>query len=296
MNLIPSDSSKSPLLLITGMSGSGRSFALKTLEDMGFETIDNLPLSFLEPVALSRHRILHPLAICVDVRTRDFSSDHFLQELEKLINDPNLNTQMIFFDCEDEVLARRYNESRRLHPLAHERPVIDGIRLERHLMSPLREEADIVIDTTLLSTVDFRMQLRHFFLPKKAPSLSVFITSFSFRHGLPREADMVFDSRLLKNPYYQESLRSLSGEDPEVAAYIQKDKIFPSFIKSLKSIISTSLPRFEEEGRGYLTIAVGCTGGQHRSVFIAKTLLEWLQEEKKHVKLRHRDLKKRKIK
>lgn len=296
MKQIPNDPSKSPLLLITGMSGSGRSFALKTLEDMGFETIDNLPLSFLESVALSRHRVFHPLAICVDVRTRDFSSDQFLTELGKLTEDPNLNAQMIFFDCEDEVLARRYNESRRLHPLAHERPVIDGIRLERHLLSPLREEADRVIDTTLLSTSDFRGQLRRFFLPKKAPSLSVFITSFSFRHGLPREADMVFDARLLKNPFYQEDLRPLSGEDPEVVAYIQKDKVLPSFIKSVKSIISTSLPRFKEEGRGYLTIAVGCTGGQHRSVFIAKTLLEWLQEEKNNVKLRHRDLKKRKIK
>jgi UPF0042 nucleotide-binding protein len=278
------------------MSGSGRSFALKALEDMGYETIDNLPLSLLEPVAHAHHKVAQPLAVSVDVRTRDFSSGQFLQEMAKLTQDPSLNTQLLYFDCDDDVLARRYNESRRLHPLAHERPVIDGIRLERAMMSPLREYADLVFDTSILLPADLKKQLRQYFLPQKAPGLSIFITSFSFRLGLPREADMVFDARLLKNPYYVEDLRPLSGEDLEVGRYIQKDKIFPAFIKSLKSLLSTSLPRFEEEGRGYLTLAVGCTGGQHRSVFIAKTLTEWLQGEKKQVQLRHRDLKKRKTK
>jgi len=164
MNKTPSNPSKRSVLLITGMSGSGRSFALKTLEDMGYETIDNLPLSLLETVALAHRKIPRPIAIAVDVRTRDFSSDQFLQELEKLTQDPTLNTQLIFFECDDEVLARRYNESRRLHPLAHERPVIDGIRLERHLISSLREHADLVIDTSILLTSDLRGQLRRFFL------------------------------------------------------------------------------------------------------------------------------------
>lgn len=294
MNTIAVNSLKRPVLLITGMSGSGRSFALKALEDMGYETIDNLPLSLLEPVAHAHHKATHPLAISIDVRTRDFSSDHFLQEMEKLMQDPRLKTQLLYFDCDDDVLERRYNESRRLHPLAHERPVIDGIRLERHLMSPLREYANRVFDTSLLLPSDLKKKLRQFFLPQKAPSLSIFLTSFSFRHGLPREADMVFDARLLKNPFYVEDLRLLSGEDLEIEEYIRKDKVFPAFIKSLKSLLSTSIPRFEEEGRGYLTLAIGCTGGQHRSVFIAKTLAKWLQGEKKQVKLRHRDLKKRK--
>ncbi len=289
------DSSKRSVFLITGMSGSGKSVALKTLEDMGYETIDNLPLAFLESVANTRHKVSDPLAVAVDVRTRDFSSDHFLQELKKLTDDATLDAQLIFFECDDEILARRYNESRRLHPLAHERLVIDGIRLERHLISSLREHAHFVIDTSRLSTSDLKGQLRRFFLPQKAPELSIFITSFSFRHGLPREADMVFDARLLKNPFYVEELNSLSGEDMAVGAYIQEDELFPSFMQSVKDLLSTSLPRFEEEGRGYLTLAVGCTGGQHRSVFIAKTLADWLQMTKKHVKLRHRDLKKRKM-
>jgi len=280
------------VLLITGMSGSGRSFALKTLEDMGYETIDNLPLTFLEPVVSSYNKESKPLAVSIDVRTRDFSSDKFLTELEKLINNKLLNTQLIFFDSDDEILARRYNESRRIHPLAHERPVIDGIRLERNLMSTIRERSDYVIDTSLTSTFELRGHLRRLFLLENGPVLSLFITSFSFRHGLPREADMVFDARLLQNPFYVDELRSLSGEDQKVDEFIQKDPIFPIFINSLKDIISTSLNCFKEQGRGYLTIAIGCTGGKHRSVYIAKTLTEWLQETKNHVKLRHRDLKK----
>lgn len=292
MTLIPHDLSKRPVLLITGMSGSGRSFALKTLEDMGYETIDNLPLSLLESVALANRNVPRPFAVAVDVRTRDFSSDHFLYEWEKLTHSSSIQTKMIFFECDDEIIAQRYNESRRVHPLAHERPVIDGIRLERHIIAPLKAQADLVIDTSLLSTTELRGHLRRLFLPQKAPSLSIFIMSFSFRHGLPREADMVFDARLLKNPYYVEELRPLSGEDPAIAAYITQDELFPSFSKSIQSILSLSLPRFEEEGRAYLTLAVGCTGGQHRSVFMAKLLKEWLQKTKKHVKLRHRDLKK----
>lgn len=283
---------KDSVLLITGMSGSGRSFALKTLEDMGYETIDNLPLTFLEPVVSTYNKDSQPLAISIDVRTRDFSSDKLLKELEKLEQNPQLNIQLIFFDCDDEILARRYNESRRLHPLAHERPVMDGIHLERHLMSVIREHSNHVIDTSLLSTVELRGQLRRLFLLKKAPEMCIFITSFSFRHGLPREADMVFDARLLKNPFYVAELRSLSGEDKEVALYIEKDENFTSFIKASKSIISTSMSCFKEQGRGYLTIAVGCTGGQHRSVYIAHLLTKWLQKSKNQVKLRHRDLKK----
>lgn len=289
---MPHSSSKAPVLLITGMSGSGRSFALKTLEDMGYETIDNLPLTFLESVVSTCNQDSQPLAISIDVRTRDFSSDKFLKELEKLKQNVQLNTQLIFFDCDDEILARRYNESRRIHPLAHERPVVDGIFLERHLMSVIRGHSHHVIDTSITSTVELRGHLKRLFHLNKGPGMSIFVTSFSFRHGLPREADMVFDARLLKNPFYVEELRSLSGEDQEVALYIQKDKLFSPFIKAAKSIISSSLTCFEEQGRGYLTIAVGCTGGQHRSVYIAHLFTKWLQTTKNQVKLRHRDLKK----
>lgn len=284
---------KASVLLITGMSGSGRSLALKALEDMGYETIDNLPLFFLQSVVSTYNKDSNPLAIAIDVRTRDFSSDKFLQELEQLIQTPHLKTQMIFFDCDDEILARRYNESRRIHPLAHERPVLDGIHLERQLISTMRDHADHVIDTSFSSSLDLKGHMRRLFLLQKEHKMSIFITSFSFRHGLPREADMVFDARLLKNPFYIKELSSLSGEDEEVGEFIQKDQAFSVFMDSLKSIISTSLPCFEEQGRGYLTIAVGCTGGQHRSVYIAKILADWLEKEENQVKLRHRDFRQR---
>lgn len=287
------DPNKRPVILITGMSGSGKSIALKTFEDMGFETIDNLPLPFLESVAKASH-ISQPLAVTIDVRTRGFAEEQFLQVLEALSQDPLLHPQFVFFDCDDEVLARRYNASRRLHPLAHERPVKEGMRLERHILGPLQKAADLVVDTTQLSVADLKSYLRRCFLPKKAPGLSVSVLSFSYQQGLPREADMVVDARALKNPFYEETMKELSGEDKAVQAYIKKDRIFPSFLNSIQSLIETSIPRFEEEGRGYLTIAVGCTGGQHRSVFIAKTLAEWLQEQEKQVKLKHRDLRKRK--
>lgn len=287
-----SDPHKRPVVLITGMSGSGKSIALKTFEDMGFETIDNLPLSFLESVAKAPHTS-HPLAVAVDVRTRGFSGEQFLHILKMLSQDPLLHTQFIFFECEDEVLVRRYNTSRRLHPLAHERPVRDGMRLERHILATLQQEADLLVDTTELSVADLKSYLRRRFLPKKAPSLSVLVLSFSYQQGLPREADIVVDARAFKNPFYEENLKDLSGEDKEVARYIEKDKIFHSFLESIQSLLATSIPRFEQEGRGYLTIAVGCTGGRHRSVFVAKTLSEWLQGQGKPVKLKHRDLKKR---
>jgi UPF0042 nucleotide-binding protein len=289
-----SDSLKRPVILITGMSGSGKSIALKTFEDMGYETIDNLPLSFLEGVARTSQGEPPPLAIAVDVRTRGFTAERFLEELQKLSQDKTRHTQFIFFDCEDEILVRRYNASRRLHPLAHERPVLDGMRVERHIMSSLQDHADMVIDTSHLSTADLKGQLRRRFLPKKSPGLSILVMSFSYRHGLPREADIVFDARALKNPFYEENLSLLSGETLEVADYIEKDPLFPLLLNSLKEILSLSLPRFEKEGRQYLTLAIGCTGGQHRSVFVAKTLAEWLQTEKKHVKLKHRDVKERK--
>lgn len=281
-----------PVLLITGMSGSGRSFALKTLEDMGYETIDNLPLVFLGPVISTHNKVVKPLAISIDVRTRDFSAEKFLQELQKLKKDSVLDIQLLFFDCEDEILARRYNESRHLHPLGQERPVIDGIQLERHYVSVLRQHAEHVIDTSMLSTFELRGYLKRLFLLKEKPEMSIFVTSFSYRAGLPREADIIFDARLLKNPFYIEELRSLSGEDVKVAEYIQKDQKLAPYLHTLKSMLSLSLPSFKEQGRSYLTIAVGCTGGQHRSVYIAKELSDWLQISKNQVKLEHRDLKK----
>ncbi len=284
------------VLLITGMSGSGRTFALKVLEDIGFETIDNLPIRFLQAVTLSRNEKDCNLAISIDVRTRDFAAEAILREYQKLCSYTSLKPQLIFFDCDDDVLTRRYNETRRLHPLAHERPVIEGIQLERQLLSSVKDRANSIIDTTHMLPSDLRGQMYRFFLKEEEPHFSIFITSFSFRHGLPREADMIFDARLLKNPHYVEELKNLTGEDTMVKEFIENDPYYHSFIEQLKSVMSLSIPRFQEDGRNYLTIGIGCTGGQHRSVFIASQLNKWLHDSKNHVKLKHRDLQKRKIK
>lgn len=283
-------SSKLPVLLLTGMSGSGRSSALKTLEDMGYETIDNLPLSLLEVVALAKQKIPQPLAVSIDVRSRGFSQQHVIQALDLLSHKENLSTKLIFFDCEDETLARRYNETRRLHPLAHERPVLDGLRLERRFISPLRPHADEVIDTTHMTIADLKRHMRQHFMVEEGHHLSITVMSFSYRHGLPREADIVFDARLLKNPHYEENLRPITGEDKDVGLYIEQDNIFKPYMENIKNILDLSIARFEEEGRSYLTIAVGCTGGQHRSVFVAKCLAMWLSQKYPHVQLYHREI------
>lgn len=284
---------KENVLLITGISGSGKSLALKVFEDLGYETIDNLPLRFLEPVVISHRNFQTPLAVSIDVRTRGFSYEYFLSEYKKLSQIKTINIKLVYFDCDDEVITRRYNETRRLHPLATERPVIEGIKMERKLVSPIKEHADRIIDTSQLLPAELRGQLLRSFSPETDPHFSIFITSFSYRHGLPREADIVFDARLLKNPYYIHELRPLSGEDKAVKKYIEQDSALPSFLASIKSLLEQSIPRFQADGRNYLTIGVGCTGGQHRSVYVAKSLNEWLQKSNYQIKLKHRDLKKR---
>jgi UPF0042 nucleotide-binding protein len=290
----PSGGTSRRVLVITGMSGAGRSTALKALEDLGYEAVDNLPLSLLPGLlagdAASAGR---PAAIGIDVRTRDFSAAALLAALRPLEGEARLHLGLIFLDCDDELLGRRYTETRRRHPLAGDRPVMDGIRLERQRVSSLREAADLVIDTSALTAADLRRVLRGHFALEMAPGIGVFVTSFSYRQGLPREADLVFDVRFLENPHYVPSLRPLTGLDPAVGAYIEADPDFPSFFERLQQLIFPLLPRFEAEGKTYLTIAVGCTGGRHRSVVIAEHLARIYDERGDYlVDVVHRDIEK----
>jgi RNase adapter protein RapZ len=284
------------VLLVTGMSGAGKTSALKNLEDLGYEAVDNIPLTLLPSLAspaqatLPTPRINRPIAIGVDIRTRDFTSDEVLQQLQDLVNKGEQNVKLIFLDCDDDELQRRYTETRRRHPLAQDRPVLDGIQQERRVISSLRDRADVVIDTTGRKQNALRQILKGYFALEDNRELTVFVTSFSFRGGLPREADLVFDVRFLRNPYYEEDLRALTGLDNEVGDYISKDEGFTVFLNSLKSLLEPLLPRYVAEGKSYLTIAIGCTGGQHRSVFIATQLAEWLEELKQKVRLGHREL------
>jgi len=284
------------VLLVTGMSGAGKTSALKALEDLGYEAIDNVPLSLIFNLAqpmLSDASVRgerRPIAIGVDIRTRDFGVAAFASELDHLSRQDNIDTKVLFLDCDSEELKRRYDETRHRHPLAQDRPVADGIALERRMMATLRERTDVAIDTTGFGPGELKHIIDGHFGRAGDHRLSVLVTSFSFRRGLPREADLVFDVRFLSNPHYDPDLRSLSGLDEAVGDHIVKDQGFKEFFDNLTGFLKPLLPRYAAEGKSYLTIAVGCTGGRHRSVFLAEELGAWLKSERQNVTVRHRDL------
>ena len=278
------------VLVVTGMSGAGKTAALKALEDIGYEAVDNLPLSLLTSLVQPSTASDRPLAIGVDIRTRDFGVAPFLRGIDGLIGDRRLEARLLFLDCEDDVLRRRYTETRRRHPLALDRPVTDGIRHERTMLAPLRARADIVIDTSELILHDLKRVVTGHFALDTTPGVALFVTSFSYRNGLPPEADMVIDARFLANPHYDDSLRDRTGCDAEVGAFIVADPGFQPFFDSLTGLLLPLLPRFSDEGKSYLTIAIGCTGGRHRSVYVAERLASWLGEQGGQVGVSHRDL------
>jgi UPF0042 nucleotide-binding protein len=267
------------LVLVTGMSGAGRSTALKALEDLGYEAVDNLPLSFLPALSAAGG----PVAVGIDVRTRGFTSAEVVAALPP-------NVTVVFIDADDELLRRRYTETRRPHPLAFDRPVMDGIRLERQLVSPLRERANLVIDTSSLSVAELRRVLAGHFALDAPAGVAVFVRSFAYRRGLPSDADLVFDVRFLDNPHYDPALRPLTGLDAAVGRRIDADRDFAGFFQRLTDLLRPLLPRYANEGKTYLTIAIGCTGGRHRSVYVAERLAEWLRREGQRVAVGHRDL------
>ncbi len=278
------------LVLVTGMSGAGMSVALKALEDLGYEAVDNLRLSLVPALLEQADPRKRPLALVIDSRTRDFSAHAVLEQVESLKAHDDLDVRLVFLDCGDEVLQRRFTETRRRHPLADDRPVPDGIQRERAMLFPLKQQADETIDTTQLSIHDLRRILAGTFQIGAQAALQVFVTSFSFRLGLPREADLVFDVRFLTNPHYDPDLRPLTGLDPAVAARVEGDPDFPEFFRHLTDLLRPLLPRYNQEGKSYLTIAVGCTGGKHRSVFVAERLAAWLRDLGLKVGLSHREL------
>jgi UPF0042 nucleotide-binding protein len=284
-----------PVILVTGMSGAGKSTALKVLEDLGYEAIDNLPLYLLSRLLAPKEdglsaTPLDAVAVDVDIRTRDFDADAFLSEITPLTARDDLALKLLFLECDDSVLRRRFTETRRRHPLASDRPVIDGIAHERRLMLRLRDNADLVIDSSHLSIPEFRQLMTQHFALDAGPEMAVSVTSFSYRRGLPREADLVFDVRFLANPHYVETLRAESGKDADVAAYIEKDPAFAHFFDSLSGMLLNLLPHYAREGKSYLTVAIGCTGGRHRSVYVAERLSRELGSHGQVVSLHHRDM------
>lgn len=286
---IPSDedsqtanSDKPQLILVTGMSGAGRTTALRALEDVGFEAVDNLPLSLLPRLAAYESEADRPrraLAVGVDVRSREFSAGAIGRELERARKLARYGVSILFIDCDDEALIGRFKETRRPHPLAPDRRVADGIRLERRLTEGIRDMADQVIDSSTLTVWQFRDKIKTLYSIEADRTMTVSVTSFSYRKGVPRDADLVFDVRFLKNPHYEPELREFTGLDARVADYIRGDDAYDAFFGRLTGLLALTLPRYEEEGKSHLSIAVGCTGGKHRSVFLAEELAKWVDRE-----------------
>jgi UPF0042 nucleotide-binding protein len=277
------------VLIVTGMSGAGKSVVLKALEDCGFEAVDNLPPSFIPALVKDRTAVSPALAIGTDVRSRYFSAEECARIVQSIKAEGTAEVSLLFLDCDDEILRRRFTETRRRHPLAQDRPVWDGIITERSLLKSLKESADDILDSSQYSAADLRKNITAKY-SKGDHSINLFVTSFSYRLGLPREADLVFDVRFLLNPHYVADLKDKTGKNPQVGEYIENDVGFADFFNHLCALILPLLPRYAEEGKSYLTLAIGCTGGKHRSVFVAQKLSGFLTQSGYNVETRHRDL------
>jgi UPF0042 nucleotide-binding protein len=278
----------SRFLLVTGMAGAGRTTALKVLEDLGYEAVDNLPAALLGAMISTGDRFDRRVAVGIDCRSRAFDPVALTDLLDRREHDVD-DLRLVFLDCESEVLRRRFTETRRRHPLASDRPIMDGIARERLLMEPLRGRASLVIDTSLLAPKDLRQVLIGHFGADQGTELVVSLISFGFRNGLPRESDFVFDVRFLRNPHYVEELRPLTGRDPPVRDYVQADAHFPFLLDQLTELMTTLLPSFMREGKTYLTIAFGCTGGRHRSVAVTEAFASTLRAAGWPALVQHRD-------
>jgi len=287
------------VVIVSGLSGAGKASTLHALEDIGFEAIDNPPLSFVEEL-VARPGLDgvegQQIAFGVDARSRGFKVDNVLSTLERLRANPAIEADLVFAWAEESVLQRRYTETRRRHPLSPEGRVQDGIAAEQALTAPLREAADLMIDTSDLSLAGLRQIVEQRYGNNedadkpRAPGLSVALMSFGYPLGLPREADVVMDARFLRNPHYDPLLRPGTGLDPAVVAYVEADPVFAEFYDRLAGMLLLLLPRFRQEGKKYVTIAIGCTGGRHRSVAIVEKLAATLSEAGWRVSITHREL------
>lgn len=272
------------IVFVTGLSGAGMSSALGMLQDLGYEVFDNFPLSLVEPLLNDAAAPPRPIAFGIDSRSRGFDPRAVMQASERL------GAALVFLTADEAVLQKRFTETRRRHPLAADRPVSAGIKKEQSLLHPMKDLADPIIDTTELSIHDLRRVIAAHFALADEPALSVTVMSFGFKHGIPRESDIVMDVRFLRNPHWVDALRPLTGLDAPVAKYVEEDGGYHDFISDFKTMIAKLLPRYRAEGKSYLTLAIGCTGGHHRSVHIAQVLGGWLESQGVSVSIDHRDI------
>ncbi len=283
------------IVLLTGMSGSGKSTAIHALEDLGFYAIDNLPLRFFDQVVdLIGTTEVEKLALVFDARTARVSPEELtaMPALLENVRKQGHQIDLVFLDASDEVLERRYSETRRRHPMSAQGSVKGGIGAERQMLEPLRQAATTVIKTTSMSVHDLVREIQTAFAsaPTAGTGMSITVLSFGFKHGVPQEADLMLDVRFLPNPYFVDELRDYSGEDEAVARYVMDREEARAFLAKLLDFLGYLLPQYDQEGKAYLTIAVGCTGGRHRSVVIAGEVARQLEEQGRRVQIRHRDV------
>ncbi|MDX1704356.1 MAG: RNase adapter RapZ [Altererythrobacter ishigakiensis] len=287
---MPPSSDHKNILLVTGMLGAGKTTALNVLEDLGWEIIDNLPIRFLENMVTTPDADGVPLAIGFDSRTRGFAPHDIIDLIERLTETDSLSISSMFIDCSTEELQRRYNETRRRHPLASERPLGEGIRAERDLLGPLRNWAAVVVDTSGFDANDLRQHIRGLYAHSPGAPMTVTVSSFGFARGAPPLADLMFDMRFLNNPHWDEELRPQTGLDAGVGDYIRKDPGFTPSLERILSLLTDLLPRYQMQGKAYVHVAFGCTGGRHRSVFTAEQIAAGLREAGFSPTVRHRNL------
>lgn len=291
MNTTPESLPQHRVVIISGLAGAGLNTARTALEDLGFRVVDNPPLGFLPALMEHLGKDRSSIAFGIDVRTEGFSAEGVIDFLNQLNAQPHTKAKLVFVDCDDETLLQRFSETRRRHPLATDRPVADGIRRERELLAPIRKRADLVLDTAQLSIHDLRRILGGHFPADVSRDMLLQVMSFSYRQGVPREADLVFDARFLRNPHWVPALKPHTGQNGEVGDYIQGDEAFAAFWAHLTSMLTVMVPRFRDEGKKYFTIAFGCTGGKHRSVYLAERTGAWLNENGFKANVHHREQK-----
>lgn len=280
------------LVFVTGPSGAGRTTAIRVLEDLGYEGIDNIPLT-LVPRLIDGPPLGRPIVLGLDVRNRDFNATALIELIDSLTRDPRVALEVLYLDCAPGTLIRRYSETRRRHPLAPNETPAQGVEREIDLLTPIRVRADHLIDTTDLTQHDLKAELAAIFDITPNGRLSVSVQSFSYKRGVPRGVDMIFDCRFLANPHWQPALRPLDGRDPQVEDFVRNDPRFAEFFQKLCDLLLFLLPAHLEEGKAHLAIGFGCTGGQHRSVAVAEMVGSVLADAGWPVSKRHRELERR---
>lgn len=285
-------SSLQSLVIVTGLSGAGISSTMAVLEDMGFAAFDNFPLPLLPALLEQEKQTSRPLAVSLDTRARNFDPTALMKAINQLKEDGAWKVKTLFMSADDAILLKRFSETRRVHPMARDRAVSDGIAAEKSLLFQLKHEAGQVVDTSDYSVHDLRRFVEGFAGGMLHGHLNISLMSFSYRHGLPREADLVFDVRFLRNPNWDKDLKVKTGLSSDVQDYVRADDVYAQFIAHLKSMLDILLPRYEAEGKSYLTIAFGCTGGKHRSVTVTEDIAKYLHDKRKILSaIHHREIK-----